>query len=75
MAAAESNGAVKRYTTGGEFLGLIGMAQLQGGCKHVAIAATADTSKVFMLDITNRRLCVLEAKPKQTASKSILKQR
>ncbi|REK25639.1 MAG: hypothetical protein DWQ41_11955 [Planctomycetota bacterium] len=60
LTAESGCGAIKRYTPEGEFIGLLGHAELQGGCKHVAVAATPDSSKVFMLDVPRTRICILE---------------
>lgn len=60
LTAESGCGAIKRYTADGEFLGLLGNASLQGGCKHVAVAATPDASRVFMLDVTRSQIAVLE---------------
>ncbi len=59
LTAESGCGAIKRFSSDGEFLGLLGRASLQGGCKHVAIAATEDAQRVYMLDITRTRIAVL----------------
>lgn len=59
LTAESGCGAVKRYSPDGEYLGLVGNADLVGGCKHVAIAASPDASRIFMLDITRSRIAVL----------------
>jgi len=60
---AESNlGRVKKYSPQGEFLGHIGSAVIQGGCKHVAIDFSRDGSRLYVLDITNAEIAVLKAK-------------
>lgn len=60
LTAESGCGAIKRYTPEGEFIGLLGHADLVGGCKHVAVAATPDSSRVFMLDVPRTRICILE---------------
>ena len=62
LTAESGCGAIKRFSPDGKFLGLLGNASLEGGCKHVAIAATADASRVFMLDLPNKRIAILAPK-------------
>lgn len=59
LTAESGSGDIKRYSCDGEFLGRLGNADLVGGCKHVAIAATEDGSRVFMLDVPRLKIAVL----------------
>ncbi len=62
LTAESGIGAIKRFSPDGEYLGLLGHAELRGGCKHVAIAMTSDRKTLFMLDITRSRIAVLKEK-------------
>ena len=69
---AESGvGRVKRYSMDGKFLGLVGYVGLQrftraGGlaasCSNMAIAVTPDGSRVYVMDVKNNIIRVLEKK-------------
>ena len=59
LTAESGSGAIKRFSCDGEFLGTLGNADLVGGCKHVAIVATDDGSRVFMLDVPRQKIAVL----------------
>ncbi len=56
-------GRIKRFSTTGEFLGLVGSVDIVPGCKNVAIAVNHDGSRVYMLDITRSHIVVMTAKP------------
>jgi len=70
--AAESGlGRVKRYATDGKFLGLVGYVGVErfsraGGlaasCSNIAIAATPDGSRVYVMDFKRSLVRVLEKK-------------
>jgi len=69
---AESGlGRVKRYTTEGEFLDLVGYvgterfwhgSGLAASCSNMAIAATSDGRRVYVMDYQNNRIRVLDKK-------------
>lgn len=59
LTAESGSGDIKRFSCDGEFLGRLGNADLVGGCKHVAIAASEDGSRVFMLDVPRLKIAVL----------------
>ncbi|MEX2187265.1 MAG: hypothetical protein WD875_10740 [Pirellulales bacterium] len=63
---AESNGAVKHFTPDGKFLGMVGVANVQPGCKNSCVAATADDKHMFYIDIQKSQIIVLT---KQDAAK------
>ena len=60
-----SLGRIKRFSTEGEFLGLVGTAEIIPGCKHVAIDVSKDGKQVYMLDITRSQVVVLAPQEKQ----------
>lgn len=60
LTAESGAGLIKRFTPEGEFVCSIGKADLQSGCKHVAIAASKDGSKMFMIDVPREAIIVLE---------------
>jgi sugar lactone lactonase YvrE len=71
--AAESGlGRVKRYATDGKFLGLVGYVgverfdqagHLAASCSNIAIAATPDGARVYVMDYKQNRIRVLQQKP------------
>lgn len=56
---AESEGIIKRFNAKGEFVSLVGVAKLAGGCKNVAVAASKDAEHVFLCDQPGSRIIVL----------------
>jgi hypothetical protein len=56
---AESNGAVKHFTPDGKYIGLVGVANVQPGCKNSAVAATADDGRLFYIDVQKHEIIVL----------------
>jgi hypothetical protein len=58
---SESEGFVKRFSKSGDFLGLVGKAQVSGGCKNVAIGASSDGSRVYFYDLQGSKIIVLSA--------------
>jgi DNA-binding beta-propeller fold protein YncE len=69
---AESGlGRVKRYSTDGEYLGLVGYVgverftnagRLAASCSNIAIAVTPDGSRVYVMDYSNKLVRVLQKK-------------
>ncbi len=69
---AESGlGRIKRYSTDGEFLGLVGYvdverftraSRLAASCSNITVAVTNDESKVFVLDYPKSIIRVLQKK-------------
>ncbi len=57
---AESDGTVKRFSTDGEFLGLVGKANVEAGCKSSIVAAAPGGDRVYYFDVQNSAICVLE---------------
>lgn len=65
---AESEGIVKRFSSGGEFLGLVGYAKLTGGCKNVAVAASPTGERIYFCDLPGSRIIILAAKKTDPAA-------
>lgn len=59
---AESEGIVKRFNAKGEFVALVGKAELQGGCKNVAVAVSKTGDQVYFCDQPGSRVIVLAKK-------------
>lgn len=59
---AESEGLIKRFTSDGRFVEVVGSVQLSGGCKHVALATSPDASKVYFCDLPGSQIVVLARK-------------
>jgi hypothetical protein len=59
---AESEGQIKGFTRDGKPAGLIATLGLPAGCKHVAVAASPDGSRVYLCDVTASRIVVFEKK-------------
>ena len=57
-----SVGRIKRYSIDGQFLGIVGTAEIVPGCKHVPIAISPDGQRVYMLDINRSHIVVLGRK-------------
>ncbi len=69
LTAESSIGHIKRYSTDGEFLGLVGTAKVAGGCKHVAIGFDPDRNVYYMMnkDLSHVAVLVLkEEAPEET---------
>ena len=56
---AESNGTVKHFTPEGEFVSVVGAADVPEGCKNSAIGVTSDGSQLFYIDVKNAKIHVL----------------
>lgn len=65
---AESEGIVKRFSSGGEFLGLVGYAKLTGGCKNVAVAASPTGDRIYFCDLPGSRIIILAARKVEPAA-------
>jgi hypothetical protein len=64
---AESEGIIKRFTGKGDFVALIAKRPLSGGCKNVAVAASADGHLMYCCDKPGSRINIFEEKPKAVA--------
>jgi hypothetical protein len=56
---AESEGIIRRFSPTGDYLGLVGRVALTGGCKNVAVSATADGERVYFCDLPGSRIIVM----------------
>mgnify|MGYP001488175850 CR=1 FL=1 len=65
---AESEGYVKRFSADGTYLGNVGAAKIQGGCKNVAVAAAPDGDVIYFCDQPGSRIIVLTKKSGGSAS-------
>lgn len=61
---AESEGIIKRFSSKGDFLGVVATASMTGGCKNVAFAVTRDESRIYFLDLPGSRVLILAKKSK-----------
>ena len=50
---------IKRFTPGGEFLGVVAQTTAGKACKHVRLAVNADGSRVYVVDVNNNVIRVL----------------
>jgi sugar lactone lactonase YvrE len=60
LLTSESNGLVKRYSLDGEMQEVVGVADVEAGCKNSSIGLSADGSSLYYLDIHNGTVVVLE---------------
>ena len=51
-------GRIKRFSRDGEFLGLVGSANITPGCQHVAIAVSKTGDRVYMLDAPRHQIII-----------------
>lgn len=69
---SESNGVVKHFTPAGDFLGIVGIAAVQPGCKNSCVGVTADDSRLFYIDVYKSQIVVLtrgnEASAEETSA-------
>ncbi len=59
LVAESSIGHIKRYTSEGQFLGIVGTAKIAGGCKHVAITKDPARDWYFMMNTSSNNIAVL----------------
>jgi hypothetical protein len=60
LLTSESNGLVKRYSLDGEFKEVVGVADVQAGCKNSSIGMSTDGSHLYYLDVHKGTVVVLE---------------
>ena len=65
LTAESGTGRILKFDAEGKPLAMIGAAQITGGCKNVAVHATADLDKVYLLDLTGKKICVLQRKSEE----------
>jgi hypothetical protein len=56
---SESNGVVKHFTPAGKYLGIVGIAAVQPGCKNSCVGVTADDKRLFYIDVYKSQIIVL----------------
>jgi hypothetical protein len=56
---AESEGIIKRFSSNGDFVAMIGHRPLSGGCKNVAVASSPDGKEVYFCDQPGQQIVVL----------------
>jgi hypothetical protein len=56
---SESNGVVKHFTTAGKYLGIVGVANVQPGCKNSCVGVTADDDRLCYIDVQKSAIIVL----------------
>lgn len=56
---SESNGVVKHFTPQGKYLGVVGVAEVEPGCKNSCVAVNADDSRLYYIDIEKSKIIVL----------------
>jgi hypothetical protein len=61
---SESNGVVKHFTPSGKYLGIVGIAAVQAGCKNSCVGVTADDSRLFYIDAQKSQIIVLAREEK-----------
>ncbi len=64
---SESNGVVKHFTPDGKYLGLVGVAKVQAGCKNSCVAVNADESRLYYIDIEKSKIIVLSRGEEQAS--------
>jgi len=64
---AESEGLIKRFSSKGDFVALVAKRPLSGGCKNVAVAASADGKLIYFCDQPGSQIIILEQKAKSVA--------
>ena len=60
LLTSESNGLVKRYSLEGEMQEVVGVADVEAGCKNSSIGLSTDGSSLYYLDIHKGTIVVLE---------------
>jgi len=60
LLTSESNGLVKRYSLDGTFEEVVGVADVQAGCKNSSIGMSRDGATLYYLDVHKGTIVVLE---------------
>jgi hypothetical protein len=68
--AESGSGRVKRFSSNGTFMQLVGQVELVPGCKKVSIAVSPRGDQVYMLDITRGHIVVMSRGSSKTAAVS-----
>lgn len=56
---SESDGLVKRFSPAGEFVDVVGVANVQPGCKNSTVGLSPDGGRLYYLDSAKARLLIL----------------
>lgn len=67
LTAESSIGHIKRFSSTGKYLGLVGTASIGGGCKHVAIGFDAKRDWHYMMNVDRSTVAVLVPKDQAPA--------
>lgn len=67
---AESDGRVKLYTLDGEYVGLVGKANVEPGCKSSIVEVSPDGNLVYCFDVQRSAICVLTRQPRSSEQAS-----
>jgi hypothetical protein len=59
---AESEGIIKRFSSKGDYLGVVATASLSGGCKNVAVCVTSQEDRLYFLDLPGSRVLIFSKK-------------
>jgi hypothetical protein len=59
---AESEGIVKKFSSTGEFMAIIGSVKISGGCKNVAIGASKDGKTIYFCDQPDSKIIIMTEK-------------
>jgi len=59
LLTSESNGVVKRFGADGEFVEVVGKADVRSGCKNSAIAIEPDGGRLYYMDSARGKVLVL----------------
>ena len=68
--AESGSGRVKRFSSNGTFMELVGQVELVPGCKKVSIAVSPRGDQVYMLDITRGHIVVMSRGSSKAAALS-----
>ena len=69
--AESGTGRIKRYDADGNFLAYVGDVDLVPGCKNVSIAASPDSDRIYMLDLTRNHIVVMKARSQPESGKEV----
>jgi len=69
--AESGTGRIKRFDADGKFLSYVGDVDLVPGCKNVSIAATPNSDRIYMLDLTRNHIVVMKTRSQQPSDKEV----
>lgn len=59
IVAESSIGNIKKFSTEGKFIGVVGKAKISGGCKHCAVGFDEKKNRYYMMNEDRNHVCVL----------------